>query len=133
MHLDTATAFWSYSVVQGVRGTPTEFMATFDPVASPAEMVAADDIPPAELLDRFIADSDRLTDTLTSLDDDGWHTPAEAPPGHISVTALAHHTLWDSWVHQPRHPPAARPPATSRSTRSSPPSATPRRSVRRWR
>ena len=26
--------------------------------------------------------------------------PAEAPPGHVSVAALAHHALWDSWVHE---------------------------------
>ena len=26
--------------------------------------------------------------------------PAEAPPGHLSVSVVAHHALWDSWVHE---------------------------------
>jgi hypothetical protein len=25
---------------------------------------------------------------------------AEAPPGHIAISAVAHHALWDSWVHE---------------------------------
>ena len=37
---------------------------------------------------------------LESLDGDGWTTLAEAPAGHISVSALVHHALWDSWVHE---------------------------------
>ena len=24
----------------------------------------------------------------------------EGPPGHLSLTALAHHALWDAWIHE---------------------------------
>ena len=25
---------------------------------------------------------------------------AESPPGHVSIRILAHHALWDAWVHE---------------------------------
>lgn len=39
VHLDSTNAFWAYSIVAGLRGEPTQLLATFDPVASPAELV----------------------------------------------------------------------------------------------
>ena len=29
-----------------------------------------------------------------------WSTLAEAPAGHLPIRLLAHHALWDSWVHE---------------------------------
>ncbi len=40
VHLDSTNRFWSYSIAAGLRGEPTRLLATFDPVASPAELVA---------------------------------------------------------------------------------------------
>lgn len=100
-HLETTNTFWSYSIGAGLRGEPTQFLATFDPVATPAELVAGSSgVAASEVLDRFVASTDALLGLLESLDGDGWSTLAEAPPGHISISALAHHALWDSWVHE---------------------------------
>lgn len=101
VHLDSTNTFWTHSISAGLRGEPTEWLATFDPVASPAELVAGvGAVTPAEVLDRFSASTEALVDVLTSLDEDGWSARAEAPPGHLSVSAVAHHALWDSWVHE---------------------------------
>jgi uncharacterized protein (TIGR03083 family) len=100
-HLDSTNTFWAYSIAAGLRGEPTRFLATFDPVASPAQLVAATDgDSTSDVLDRFMASSESLVDLLASLDDADWSVLAEAPPGHLSVSAVAHHALWDSWVHE---------------------------------
>lgn len=101
VHLETALGFWCYSLAEGLRGEPSRLLATFDPVASPAQMVAAaSDIAPAEVLARFTATSSRLVDLVAGLDDADFTVIAEAPPGHLSVSAVLHHALWDAWVHE---------------------------------
>ena len=101
VHLDSTNRFWAYSVAEGVRGEPTRFLASFDPVTGPAQLVAgAGDMAPSEVLARFTASTDALETVLTALDDEAWSAPAEAPPGHLSVSAVVHHALWDSWVHE---------------------------------
>jgi uncharacterized protein (TIGR03083 family) len=101
LHLDSTNNFWAFSIAQARRGEPTTFLATFDPVASPVQLVNdAGAISNAATLERFSASTEALVEALESLDGDGWATLAEAPPGHISVSALAHHALWDSWVHE---------------------------------
>lgn len=100
VHLDSTNSFWAFSIASGVSGKPTTFLKTFDPVASPAQLVAATDLPAAEVLSRFEASNEALIDALERLADDEWDALAEAPPGHISISALAHHALWDSWVHE---------------------------------
>lgn len=100
VHLDSTNTFWSFSIGAGVAGTPTTFLATFDPVASPAALVAADDEPPAAVLERFADSTEALAAQMESLDEGQWQALAEAPPGHVTVSALAHHALWDSWVHE---------------------------------
>ena len=101
VHLESTNAFWSHSIEHGVRGAPTRLLATFDPVATPAEMVAASaHLGTSELLDRFSGSNQRLADLVQSLDVTDWAATAEAPPGHVSVSSVAHHALWDSWVHE---------------------------------
>ncbi len=101
VHLDSTNSFWAFSIASGLKGEPTRFLATFDPVASPADLVAgSQDIPPAEVLDRFTASTAALTDLLAGLAEDDWSTVAEAPPGHLAISAVTHHALWDSWVHE---------------------------------
>jgi uncharacterized protein (TIGR03083 family) len=100
-HLTGTNMFWTASIDSGVAGTPTRFLATFDPVATPAQMVdATRSIPPAETLRQFVDSNQKLFDAVERLDDAGWSATAEAPPGHVSVRVLAHHALWDSWVHE---------------------------------
>ncbi len=101
VHLISTNSFWTMSIAAGLRGEPTRFLSTFDPVASPAQMVAAAaPASNAEVLAQFRATSDALADLLGSLSTDQWELLAEAPPGHISVSAVAHHALWDSWIHE---------------------------------
>ncbi len=100
VHLDSTNMFWFHAIGAGLRGEPTRFLTTFDPVASPAHSVAGDTTPAIELLSRFQASTDALVSLWASLDDDSWSALAEAPPGHISVSAVTHHALWDSWVHE---------------------------------
>jgi uncharacterized protein (TIGR03083 family) len=101
VHLDSTNAFWAYSIAEGLRGEPTQLLATFDPVASPAALVAAaGDTPSAQVRDQFLASTETLLGMLESLDDDAWSTMAEAPPGHVTISAVVHHALWDSWVHE---------------------------------
>lgn len=100
VHLDSTNPFWVASITSGVAGTPTRLLATFDPVQSPAQMVAADDVSTGELLERFTSSTEALAELWESLDRESWSSVAEAPPGHISVSAVVHHALWDSWVHE---------------------------------
>ena len=100
-HLEPTNSFWSFSISAGVRGTPSTFLTTFDPVASPAQMVAGGaDRSAAEVFEGFVATNDAFIATIESLDEAGWSALAEAPPGHISVSALVHHALWDCWIHE---------------------------------
>lgn len=100
-HLQSTNQFWSFSIAMGLKGEPTQFLATFDPVASPAQLVAdAPAISTAELLDQFAASTDALAAQLESLDDAGWRATAEAPVGHVAISTLAHHAIWDSLVHE---------------------------------
>ena len=100
-HLDTTNGFWVFSIASGLRGEPSQLLVGFDPAATPAQLVAASDgVPTGQVLEQFLASTDALLDVLTSLDDAGWSTLAETPAGHLSVSAVAHHALWDSWVHE---------------------------------
>ena len=101
VHLDSTNTFWSHSIAAGRRGEPSRALAHFDPVASPAAMVAAAGGPTgAEVLDRFAASTAVLIGSIESLDDAEWSALAEAPPGHLSTSAVLHHALWDAWIHE---------------------------------
>jgi uncharacterized protein (TIGR03083 family) len=101
VHLEGTNAFWGYSIGCGLAGEPSQLLATFDPVASPAQMVRdAGSQAPGAVLERFATSCDRLERAFAALDDDGWAAMAEAPPGHLSISLVAHHALWDSWVHE---------------------------------
>jgi len=101
VHLDSTNSFWAFTLSEGLRGASTQFLATFDPVTSPAQLVAgAGDRTTEEVLASFTASASALADLWASLGDDGWAATAEAPPGHVSVSTVTHHALWDSWVHE---------------------------------
>ena len=101
VHLESTNAFWAFAIGAGVSGEATRFLATFDPVASPAQLVAdSTSVSTEDLLERFVASTESLAAALQALGDEDWLALAEAPPGHISVSAVVHHALWDSWVHE---------------------------------
>ena len=99
IHLSSTNRFWAFSIAQGLAGTPTNYLLGFDPVASPADLVAAaQGMPTSETLAQFVDGNQALADALSSVD--SWDTLAEAPPGHIAIGLVAVHALWDSWVHE---------------------------------
>ncbi|RPI05477.1 MAG: hypothetical protein EHM63_09270 [Actinobacteria bacterium] len=46
------------------------------------------------------ASSTALCDLVNGLSADAWSVLAESPLGHVSLTAVAHHALWDAWIHE---------------------------------
>lgn len=100
VHLESATGFWVLSLASGMAGEPSRLLADFDPVATPAQMTAASDLDGPDALERFAATSTALASALEDLDTADWHRLVEAPPGHVTVGAMVHHALWDSWVHE---------------------------------
>jgi uncharacterized protein (TIGR03083 family) len=100
-HINGVNTFWEVSVRAGLAGTPTRMLVGFDPVATPASMVdAVRSLTANEVYDQFVAGNDGFLGAIADLDDDGWATLAEAPPGHIPIRLLASHALWDGWVHE---------------------------------
>lgn len=100
-HLVSTDRFWALSVRSGLAGSPTRFLATFDPAATPEQLVGPSrDQSPAAVLDELMASVDDLDNALAGVGPDGWSTLAEAPPGHVALEAVVLHALWDGWVHE---------------------------------
>lgn len=100
-HLSGTNEFWQVSMMAGLAGAPTRFLERFDPKATPAAMVGAmQALTPAETYERFVESTTAMCAVVGALDDDGWATIAEAPPGHVPIRLVAHHALWDAWVHE---------------------------------
>ena len=100
VHLGSTNGFWEASIRLGVDGTPTQMLATFDPVQTPAQMVADSTLSTDEIVETFAASSESLADLLRGLRPGDWTQQAEAPPGHVNVSAVVHHALWDAWIHE---------------------------------
>lgn len=100
-HLTSTNGFWVASIRGGLAGEPTRYLANFDPKATPAAIAAAVAAEPAE---KTFADLEASTEevcrTIEALSDDDLSVLAEAPPGHVSIEAVVHHALWDSWIHE---------------------------------
>jgi uncharacterized protein (TIGR03083 family) len=93
--------FWAASIASGVAGTPTRFLATFDPVKTPAALVdGMRTLSPADVLAQYVETVDALAAAVGDVSDDAWSRPAEAPPGHIELRGVALHALWDAWIHE---------------------------------
>lgn len=100
-HLVGVNAFWQASVRAGLAGTPTRVLVGFDPAVTPALMVEPmRELAPAEVLERFVASNDGLLAVFDGLDDGQWMTAAETPAGHVAIRVVAHHALWDCWIHE---------------------------------
>jgi uncharacterized protein (TIGR03083 family) len=100
-HLTGTDQFWLLSITSGLAGTPTRILAAFDPKATPAAMVdAVRDVSPEETLARYVDASTALCAAIEAFGDTDWDAVGESPVGHVTMTALAHHALWDSWIHE---------------------------------
>jgi uncharacterized protein (TIGR03083 family) len=101
-HLISTDGFWGISFSAGLRGEPTTFLGSFDPVASPAQMVQDQaGLTAAEVLDRYRAALDGFVTVVDAVPSDAWTSArAEAPPGHLCLAATALHALWDGWIHE---------------------------------
>ena len=100
-HLVGVDAFWQWSITSGLAGEPTRLLDNFDPAATPATLIEPlRALPPAEVLAQLVASMDAFLEVLASLDEAGWATPVETPPGYVPARLLAHHALWDCWVHE---------------------------------
>ncbi|HEY5077930.1 MAG TPA: maleylpyruvate isomerase family mycothiol-dependent enzyme [Acidimicrobiia bacterium] len=100
-HMVGVNTFWNASVRAGLGGTPTRLLVGFDPATTPALMVdAMRDLAPQEILDQFVTSNETFLGVLAQLDDTGWTTLAESPAGHVPIRMVAHHALWDCWIHE---------------------------------
>jgi hypothetical protein len=100
-HLVGVNVFWRASVLAGLAGAPTRVLAGFDPATTPALMVAPmRELTPTEVLDGFVSSNDAFLAVLADLDNAGWVMLAESPAGHVPIRLIAHHALWDCWVHE---------------------------------
>lgn len=100
-HLAIVDTFWGYSISKGRKGEPSETLVDFDPVATPAAMVAStSSMSAVDTLTQLTASTERLLTLVEGLDERAWMLPAEGPPGHIAISAVVHHALWDAWVHE---------------------------------
>src|SRR5581483_8303191 len=94
--------FFAASIGQGLAGKPTRFLISFDPVASPPQLVERmRDLTPSETLDRYCDSVDALDKALAACDAPSRATViAESPLGHVSIDAVVLHALWDAWIHE---------------------------------
>ena len=100
-HLVGTDGFYVLAATAALAGTPTRYLDRFDPVATPAQMVdAARGTSAAELVASYLAGIDAVERCLSGLDEEQWSVPADAPPGHVPLHALARHGLWDGWIHE---------------------------------
>jgi uncharacterized protein (TIGR03083 family) len=100
-HLISTNHFWVLSIAQALAGEPTRFLAAFDPVASPAQLVdQSQGTAWEETLATYRSSNAELMAAVEAIDDDGWDAVGEAPPGHVPLSLVADHALWDCWVHE---------------------------------
>jgi hypothetical protein len=57
-------------------------------------------LPSATVLARFVESTDAMAESVDGLDEEGWATIGEAPPGHVPLRGVALHALWDAWTHE---------------------------------
>jgi uncharacterized protein (TIGR03083 family) len=100
-HLVGVNAFWSASVAAGLAGEPTRMLAAFDPAKTPPMMVAGmRALRASDVLEQFATSNEDFLDAIAALGSADWAAVAESPAGHVSIRLLAHHALWDSWIHE---------------------------------
>src|SRR5688572_21209947 len=72
-HLISTNHFWVLSITQALAGEPTRFLAAFDPVASPAQLVdQTQGTPWEDTLAAYRTSNAELMAVVEALDEDGW-------------------------------------------------------------
>jgi uncharacterized protein (TIGR03083 family) len=100
-HLVGADRFWAVSARSGLAGEPSRYLVGFDPVATPAAMVAGTQEQPAsEVLADYHRAVEDLVGAITALTPEQWALTAEGPPGHLQLHGIVRHALWDGWIHE---------------------------------
>ena len=100
-HLVGTDQFWVISATAAVAEAPTHHLRGFDPATTPPLLVdGMGDLAPAEVLAAYLEGVEALAAVLSCLDEQQWSMPAEAPPGHVPLHAVARHALWDAWIHE---------------------------------
>jgi uncharacterized protein (TIGR03083 family) len=100
-HLLDVDSFWTLSLEAGRVGTPTSYLATFDPKASPLDLVEARSaMSVADVYGQFAKNTAALRTTVESFDEKDWRSRSESPIGHVSSRLTLAHALWDSWLHE---------------------------------
>ncbi len=100
-HLITADQFWAMSISSGTSGTPTAFLAGFDPTATPGAIAGASrKDSPRETLAAMVEMNESFEQVVTSVDHQSWQLPAESPIGHVPAHLALAHAFWDSWLHE---------------------------------
>lgn len=100
-HLVGTDGFWTLSIRSALAGEPTRVLASFDPAATPAAMVdGMRNLAPADVLDQLRANTTTMLDALADIGPDDWGRTGESPAGHVSLSLVAQHALWDGWVHE---------------------------------
>ena len=100
-HLIDVNSFWRASVLAGLAGNPTRFLASFDPAATPPLLVERmSSLTTDDVLDQFVTTSEAFLAVLEGLTEREWSTLAESPAGHVPVRLVTGHALWDSWIHE---------------------------------
>ena len=100
-HLVTTNRFWTASIAAGLAGKPTTVLATFDPVASPAAIVAGlGQRGTSYTLEAFTKSTVELEAAALAVGDRVWTTLAECPAGHVAIGFVAMHALWDAVIHE---------------------------------
>jgi uncharacterized protein (TIGR03083 family) len=101
-HLNTTNGFWTVSMGQALAGEPTRLLTTFDPVATPAQLVEVSrGVDPDATLATYLEGVADLRSVVDGLTERQWdEVIGEAPPGHLPLRLVADHALWDCWVHE---------------------------------
>jgi uncharacterized protein (TIGR03083 family) len=100
-HLLDVDAFWMLSLESGRAGTPTSYLASFNPTDTPLDLVnARAGTSTAEVYDQFAGNTKAFCATVESFADGEWDLTSESPVGHVSSRLTLAHALWDSWLHE---------------------------------
>jgi uncharacterized protein (TIGR03083 family) len=100
-HLVSADEFWALTLQGRGQPEPTTYLRGFDPTTSPAAFIAPKrEASAEEALAAITASTDLLANALDSVGEDEWAQVSESPFGHVPVSVIAAHALWDSWLHE---------------------------------
>ena len=100
-HLVSADGFWALTLPGRTKAEHTTYLRGFDPTTSPDAVIASKrDQSVNEALEALVGSTKQLASAFASVGDDEWSLVSESPMGHVPVSVIAAHSLWDSWLHE---------------------------------